>query len=152
MQGPLSKDIDEIEIHKREQPLIWREDIAVNATSVDGLMECRNSIQGRALIVDDEGFVCPRSNLMKNGCCQNTKKSKQYSCKSCNDDGCCGQYEYCVSCCLKPEKVCFHLYSLAAFLSINFENCVSISPFTENNPRTSPESSKWKTNGLICHR
>ncbi|XP_043272818.1 SREBP regulating gene protein isoform X2 [Venturia canescens] len=82
---------------------------------------CRNSIQGKALIVDERGFVCSRSELLPTGCCSLTplKKAKdedvdeaassgtrrkRYSCDTCNPQGCCAIYEYCVSCCLQPSK------------------------------------------------
>lgn len=32
-------------------------------------------------------------------------KKERYSCKTCNAQGCCAIYEYCVSCCLHPGKV-----------------------------------------------
>ncbi|KAG5320900.1 CL049 protein, partial [Acromyrmex heyeri] len=77
---------------------------------------CRNSIQGRGLIVDDHGIVCSRHEVQSNGCCaieqkQSSKneesfmtRRERYSCKTCNSQGCCTIYEYCVSCCLHPDK------------------------------------------------
>lgn len=66
---------------------------------------CRNSIQGRLLIVDDRGYVCRRSDITKNGCCDiELEKSKRYTCETCNKDHCCVIYENCVSCCLEPSK------------------------------------------------
>ncbi|KAL6255049.1 hypothetical protein P5V15_013382 [Pogonomyrmex californicus] len=79
---------------------------------------CRNSIQGKGLIVDDRGIVCSRHDLLSNGCCiveerqisknekTSTVKKERYSCKTCNPQGCCTIYEYCVSCCLHPDKIC----------------------------------------------
>lgn len=32
-------------------------------------------------------------------------RRERYSCKTCNPQGCCTIYEYCVSCCLHPGKV-----------------------------------------------
>lgn len=83
-----------------------------NATDTE-VTSCRNSVQGRTLIVDDEGYVCSRSNVAKSGCCiinyNNGQEFQQYSCHSCNDEtGCCATYEYCVSCCLNPNKVKWH--------------------------------------------
>lgn len=98
-----SNDFEEIE-YKREKPLIWREDNG-NNTHIDRPTECRNSIQGKILLVDDDGFVCPRNQLLNNGCCKITNKSIQYSCKTCSEEGCCAVYERCVSCCLNPNKV-----------------------------------------------
>ncbi|KAI4497653.1 hypothetical protein M0802_007193 [Mischocyttarus mexicanus] len=78
---------------------------------------CRNSIQGKVLIVDEQGVVCSRHELLPNGCCNTeqkqtfkkeeggvTSRKERYSCKTCNNHGCCAIYEYCVSCCLHPGK------------------------------------------------
>ncbi|XP_076653474.1 SREBP regulating gene protein [Halictus rubicundus] len=76
---------------------------------------CRNSVQGKALIVDERGIVCGRQDILPNGCCTIEEKSlkneevsivkrERYSCKTCNAQGCCAIYEYCVSCCLHPGK------------------------------------------------
>lgn len=52
------------------------------------------------------GYVCERKDLLVNGCCNvNAPSSRQYICKSCLASGCCSIYEYCVSCCLQPDKV-----------------------------------------------
>lgn len=84
--------------------MIWREDNG-NNTHIDRPKECRNSIQGKVLLVDDDGYVCPRNQLLNNGCCKVTNKSTQYSCNTCTEEGCCAVYERCVSCCLNPNKV-----------------------------------------------
>ncbi|XP_011137982.1 UPF0454 protein C12orf49 homolog [Harpegnathos saltator] len=97
-----------------------------NAASVDtanlnesdaSTQPCRNSIQGKALIVDERGIVCARHEVLPNGCCRIEQKQspkneetpimarrERYSCKTCNPQGCCTIYEYCVSCCLHPGK------------------------------------------------
>lgn len=90
--------------YKRAHPLIWRDDLINETVASATSTSCRNSVQGRMLIVDDEGFVCNRADLMANGCCKIERKSIQYSCESCIDDGCCAVYEHCVSCCLHPNK------------------------------------------------
>lgn len=106
--GNSSKDYEEI-VYKREQPLIWREDNVNNVTGANHSTGCRNSVQGKTLLVDDNGYVCTRNNLLNNGCCDSNKdghKIIQYSCDTCNEvDGCCSVYERCVSCCLNPNKV-----------------------------------------------
>ncbi|XP_012285810.1 UPF0454 protein C12orf49 homolog [Orussus abietinus] len=77
---------------------------------------CRNSIQGKALIVDERGMVCARQEVLPSGCCSDQKETidpnsglpitrERYSCETCNEQGCCAVYEYCVSCCLHPGKV-----------------------------------------------
>ncbi|KAJ8680271.1 hypothetical protein QAD02_016058 [Eretmocerus hayati] len=76
---------------------------------------CRNSVQGKSLIVDEKGYVCTRFEVLPNGCCD-IKTSKhiksapkiqrsRYPCDTCNPEGCCLVYEYCVSCCVDPNKV-----------------------------------------------
>ena len=86
---------------------------------------CRNSVQGKALIADDKGtsskqlswlndnlssffqsgYVCARQNVMSNGCCKpETEGTKRYSCDTCHNNGCCAIYEFCISCCLQPDK------------------------------------------------
>uniref|UniRef100_A0A182T1M5 SREBP regulating gene protein n=1 Tax=Anopheles maculatus TaxID=74869 RepID=A0A182T1M5_9DIPT len=74
-------------------------------------LTCRNSIQGKSLIVDDRGYVCSRAELQKNGCCSETDQpgntidgGKLFSCRTCLPNRCCAVYEYCVSCCLNPDK------------------------------------------------
>ncbi|XP_055945320.1 SREBP regulating gene protein-like [Argiope bruennichi] len=69
------------------------------------ITSCRNSVQGKILIADDKGFVCPRQDVLSNGCCNiDSPSTSRYSCESCHDNGCCSIYEYCISCCLQPEK------------------------------------------------
>ncbi|XP_058127435.1 SREBP regulating gene protein [Anopheles ziemanni] len=67
---------------------------------------CRNSVQGKSLIVDDRGYVCPRVELLQNGCCDEAddEPSKQFACTTCKPNHCCAVYEYCVSCCLNSDK------------------------------------------------
>ncbi|KAL7294180.1 hypothetical protein TKK_0012202 [Trichogramma kaykai] len=79
---------------------------------------CRNSVQGKFLIADDQGNVCLRRQVLQNGCCDvkglnkmsNVSDvpsivNKKYSCKSCNPKGCCAIFEYCVSCCLNSNRI-----------------------------------------------
>ena len=97
----MSKDADEIQ-YKREAPLIWRPVDSLNLTATS----CRNSIQGRELIVDEEGYICSRIDLTETGCCRiESGKHRQYDCKKCDESHCCSVYEHCVSCCLHPDKV-----------------------------------------------
>uniref|UniRef100_A0A6M2DKU6 SREBP regulating gene protein n=1 Tax=Xenopsylla cheopis TaxID=163159 RepID=A0A6M2DKU6_XENCH len=90
----------DIEI-KRQYPFVWRIDEDITTNSSDLSFICRNSVQGRYLIVDDRGVVCQRSELLANNCCGS---GHQYNCESCNKNHCCAIYEFCVSCCLDPEK------------------------------------------------
>lgn len=100
-------DADEFEV-KRQYPLIWQSyNPSVNETAANDLTtSCRNSVQGKVLLVDDRGFVCNRPDLLFTGCCDvETNSAKLYSCDTCNDHGCCTIYEHCISCCLNPDKV-----------------------------------------------
>lgn len=66
---------------------------------------CRNSIQGKFLLVDDKGYVCRREDILVNGCCNiNSSYTIRYMCDSCQKDNCCIVYEYCLSCCMDPNK------------------------------------------------
>lgn len=97
---------------ERTKPLIWRtlsdhvlpDDPKYRTNAPDIL--CQNTVQGKHLLTDDRGFVCNAFDILSNGCC-NVQKSttKYYTCESCDNTAyCCGIYEYCVSCCLHPEK------------------------------------------------
>ncbi|ESN97791.1 hypothetical protein HELRODRAFT_157537 [Helobdella robusta] len=63
---------------------------------------CRNSVQGWTWIVDEQGYVCSRSSVLPNGCCP--QSSVRFSCQSCQMNCCCAVFEYCVSCCMQPDK------------------------------------------------
>ncbi|CAH1978268.1 unnamed protein product [Acanthoscelides obtectus] len=97
-------DSDEVVPVRRTQPFIWRTLQQHNSTS-DGDINCRNSVQGKVLIVDDRGYICPRNEVLLNGCCNNAASNVyQYSCDTCKPNNCCAIYEYCISCCLHPDK------------------------------------------------
>ncbi|CAH0382834.1 unnamed protein product [Bemisia tabaci] len=82
----------------------WRSESDDNATA-DSQMTCRNSVQGKVLIADDRGYVCNRGDLLFTGCCNvNSESTKHYWCETCKDNNCCSIYEYCISCCLHPDK------------------------------------------------
>lgn len=138
-------DADDM-VYTRLSPLIWRESIErrakLNGNNINGsatvVTKCRNSIQGKSLMVDDEGYVCPRARLTRNGCCaidSNEPSLLQYDCQSCDTDvGCCAIYEYCVSCCLNPDKVsriAVHIICSCKFFLMNcsfrfvFRNSIS---------------------------
>lgn len=90
-------------VSERKHPFIWRS-LQEHNESFDSVT-CRNSVQGKVLIVDDRGYACHRTDLQRNGCCdRNADSSKRYQCETCSDSGCCAIYEYCVSCCLHPNK------------------------------------------------
>ncbi|KAJ8948430.1 hypothetical protein NQ318_007953 [Aromia moschata] len=75
-----------------------------NSTN-DADINCRNSVQGKVLIADDRGFTCPRHEVLLTGCCNDDSTAViQYSCETCKPNNCCAIYEYCISCCLHPDK------------------------------------------------
>lgn len=84
--------------------MIWRT-LQENNRTNDLSSTCRNSVQGKVLIVDDQGYVCQRADLLWTGCCNvEADQTKHYSCETCNQANCCAIYENCVSCCLHPHK------------------------------------------------
>lgn len=92
---------------KREHPIIWQQFHEHN-TSNDLTTTCRNSVQGKNLLVDDRGFVCSLTNILWTGCCNTEIDNQiQYSCDTCSENNCCSVYENCVACCLHPNKVSF---------------------------------------------
>jgi len=107
--GPLAVDNDTTDFEiKRQHPLIWHTNLKnnINNGTNDLTITCRNSIQGKVLIVDERGYICLRSDLLWTGCCNiEVEQTKLYSCDTCIDNSCCSIYEQCVSCCLNPDKV-----------------------------------------------
>lgn len=70
---------------------------------------CENTRQGKVFLTDDRGYVCTRSqmDLEAPGCCQKTEHTTipRYACTFCNtSSSCCMVYEFCVSCCMDPDK------------------------------------------------
>ncbi|XP_061357557.1 uncharacterized protein LOC133301863 isoform X2 [Gastrolobium bilobum] len=63
---------------------------------------CNNTVQGRYLLSDDNGYVCNALSVnSQSRCCPQT--GEKFSCHGCNLlSQCCKSYEYCVSCCLNP--------------------------------------------------
>nr|CAG4641909.1 EOG090X0AGU [Eurycercus lamellatus] len=103
-----SNDVDVHELGSGRRPLgavfQWQGPEDSNDTKSKST-SCRNSVQGKALIADDKGFVCSRQNLMSNGCCRpESEGTKHLTCDTCHNNGCCSIYEYCISCCLQPDK------------------------------------------------
>ncbi|XP_018564091.1 UPF0454 protein C12orf49 homolog [Anoplophora glabripennis] len=97
-------DSDDVVPVRRTQPFIWRTLQQHNSTGETDT-NCRNSVQGKVLIVDDRGYICPRSEVLLNGCCNDdSSTAMQYSCETCKPNNCCAIYEYCISCCLHPDK------------------------------------------------
>ncbi|KAL1140834.1 hypothetical protein AAG570_000762 [Ranatra chinensis] len=103
--------------------LVWRQhddQLLDSNSSAARLITCRNSVQGKLQVVDDRGeemwsdiyqafygYVCSRFNILASGCCDRGSSGStppRYSCYTCNRNGCCSIYEYCVACCLNPDK------------------------------------------------
>ncbi|KAI5277414.1 Srebp Regulating Protein [Manis pentadactyla] len=98
------RDRNLLQVQDHDQPIPWKVQFNLGNSSRLG-NRCRNSIQGKRLITDELGYVCERKDLLVNGCCNiNVPSTKQYRCDGCLSNGCCGTYEYCVSCCLQPNK------------------------------------------------
>uniref|UniRef100_A0A6P7FAN6 SREBP regulating gene protein n=1 Tax=Diabrotica virgifera virgifera TaxID=50390 RepID=A0A6P7FAN6_DIAVI len=94
---------DDVMVVKRTQPFIWRSLQQHNSSSDE--TNCRNSVQGKVLLVDDRGYVCPRNEVLQNGCCNEQSPGVvQYLCETCKPNNCCTIYEHCISCCLQPDK------------------------------------------------
>lgn len=102
-------DTDDFE-PKRTHPIVWQSAGIENDTTTVTTSYCRNSVQGKVLIVDDRGYVCHRPDIQWSGCCNSEAKgTKRYSCETCNANRCCMIYEHCASCCLNPNKVSGHI-------------------------------------------
>ncbi|XP_049553570.1 SREBP regulating gene protein isoform X3 [Orcinus orca] len=98
------RDRNLLQVHDHDQPIPWKVQFNLGNSSRPS-NQCRNSIQGKHLITDELGYVCERKDLLVNGCCNvNVPGTKQYCCDGCLSNGCCSAYEYCVSCCLQPNK------------------------------------------------
>ena len=76
------------------------------------------------------GYVCNRTSVNPLGCCDVRKGYKlksKHRCDTCMKNACCVVYEYCVSCCLKPDKVKsdlnYHCYK-SSFPQVSYINCV----------------------------
>lgn len=83
----------------------WDSELEANTANQTTKKNCRNSVQGREVIVDERGFVCRRLSLSPNGCCmRGAEGTRRFVCDTCHANGCCSIYEFCVSCCLRPEK------------------------------------------------
>nr|XP_019563172.2 UPF0454 protein C12orf49 homolog [Aedes albopictus] len=91
---------------QREKPIIWTSSVVEDRNRSNDLStNCRNSVQGKALIVDDRGYVCTRFELLWTGCCNvEVESTKLFHCETCLGSNCCAIYEYCVSCCMHPNK------------------------------------------------
>ncbi|XP_078083127.1 SREBP regulating gene protein isoform X1 [Mustelus asterias] len=93
-----------LQLRGSERRIVWKVRFNLGNSSRP-YTQCRNSIQGKLLITDEQGYVCERKDLLVNGCCSvNTPSTKLYACDTCLSNDCCTVYEYCVSCCLQPNK------------------------------------------------
>uniref|UniRef100_A0A8D0H3Q4 SREBP regulating gene protein n=1 Tax=Sphenodon punctatus TaxID=8508 RepID=A0A8D0H3Q4_SPHPU len=98
------RDRNLLQVQEHERPIVWKVQFNLGNSSQPS-NQCRNSVQGKLLIADELGYICERKDLLVNGCCNiNVPSTKLHSCESCLPNGCCSVYEYCVSCCLQPNK------------------------------------------------
>jgi len=93
--------------HNEIDPENNKADKNVTSNNDSEVNTCRNSVQGRVLIADDQGYICKRENVKGNGCCKvnvgENIETQRYSCEKChNASGCCSVYENCISCCMHP--------------------------------------------------
>ena len=82
-----SEDSYVLHLRKLNQPFNWNleEEFEAGNFSDTNLFTCRNSVQGRTVIADDKGFVCPRSELLGNGCCNtNSSVTEKHACSECD--------------------------------------------------------------------
>ena len=104
-----SDDSYVLHLRKLNQPFNWNleEDLTASNLTEETELTCRNSVQGRLVLADDRGYVCPRSELLSTGCCDtNSSLSQRHVCQDCDRlSRCCSHYELCISCCLRPEQV-----------------------------------------------
>lgn len=75
------------------------------------LWSCRNTVQGRSLLADENGYICGVQEIDRpSGCCP--RVGEQFQCNGCNlTSKCCNSYEYCVTCCLSPNQASHDLAS-----------------------------------------
>jgi len=66
--------------------------------------KCRITFIQPHIVVDDQGYVCARNSrsATSNGCCP--AGSDRHTCGVCEKNGCCREYEHCVSCCMSPGE------------------------------------------------
>eukprot|EP01112_Ceratiomyxa_fruticulosa_P000029 TRINITY_DN0_c5_g1_i1.p1 TRINITY_DN0_c5_g1~~TRINITY_DN0_c5_g1_i1.p1 ORF type:complete len:214 (-),score=21.58 TRINITY_DN0_c5_g1_i1:70-711(-) len=116
---PTHKKLDSISIDSFLNTFQW--------TSRDGpndltQVSCRNTKQGVISITDDRGYHCKRLDVdPQTSCCTNSQPTifftdhrllrenelenmERFSCKGCEENRCCKDFEVCVSCCLDPDK------------------------------------------------
>ena len=104
-----SEDNNVLHLRKLNQPFNWNleEDTELDSENITdfNLFTCRNSVQGKTVLADDKGYICPRDDILGNGCCNvNSSLTERHSCQYCDSvTSCCDQYEHCISCCLRPE-------------------------------------------------
>jgi len=105
-----SEESSVLHLRKLNQPFNWHLEDEVDTNTSNStdiiLTTCRNSVQGKTVIADDRGYVCPRTEVQGTGCCNtNSTATGKYVCTSCEESvSCCSTYEHCISCCLRPEQ------------------------------------------------
>lgn len=117
-EGLLSSEDDTVHhLRKLNQPFSWNsgeeeeggqgeDSLQDGGNATDYIaVTCRNSLQGKTLVVDDKGYICERYDLQASGCCSINESLGRHDCSACDIRiSCCQQYEYCVSCCLRHEQ------------------------------------------------
>ncbi|KAL8153584.1 hypothetical protein V2J09_011344 [Rumex salicifolius] len=82
----------------------WSPASAIRKDPVLEAKICRNTVQGRYILSDDDGYICDALSVdPESRCCP--RKGEQFTCHGCNlVSQCCNSYEFCVSCCLNPLR------------------------------------------------
>lgn len=77
----------------------------INNNITSNKNNCKNTIQGKTNICDSNGVVCSYDNIDTQECCNNNNDNIRYACnmKCDSNNGCCEEYEVCVSCCMHPN-------------------------------------------------
>lgn len=81
---------------------------------------CQFTKQGINRACDSRGTICSRSAISEDtSCCREQMRGSErgspepmrHSCHGCDTEevGCCGDYETCVSCCLRPDHIAQHI-------------------------------------------
>ena len=84
--------------------------VNTHRTTEELLTHCKYTKQGVNRVCDSNGVICSLHGLHpESSCCysRDDSLSTPHSCRGCRS-GCCGDYETCVSCCLRPDHLAQH--------------------------------------------
>ncbi|KAL0479299.1 hypothetical protein AKO1_008106 [Acrasis kona] len=80
--------------------------VQVPNKNVDALNpKCKTTVGVNMFVTDSRGYTCLTEDVDASTNCCTQQSSTRFSCKTCDARfGCCTSYEYCVSCCMSPDK------------------------------------------------